>query len=328
MSTKIIITSALGIALTLMGCDGGGTTQHGAVNLEGTLDTALVDYKSDSSKTVYFDFSTGTKTVIAADAWDLAISTTDASVIANCGLYGAGVRLYKSTSTDIAADLTSLADSVAGIIDSSSNPLAGAYNIQGAGNDTVFLVKDQAGVFYKIQFESFGPAGKFSLLLAKGLAGTANTLTGTLEEKTDHVYLDLGTAKEVTQGIPQEDSWDIRFVRALEFFQGPAGFGPRSAIQLNSAKGVKANLIGPVAFDSVTTMDSNSLSVDPNAIGAGWYVSVYDQATHISTVTVPVQTYVIQTTEGDLVKVQFLTFYGPNNEGFYTVFKWISESNM
>jgi len=58
-----------------------------------------------------------------------------------------------------------------------------------------------------------------------------------------------------------------------------------------------------------------------DAIGSKWYLSNYDMVNHISTVTVPVQTFVVRTHDLQEAKLQLLTFYGPESQSFYTVFR-------
>jgi hypothetical protein len=74
-------------------------------------DTINVDYNGVNNA-VFFDFSTGTKTVLPHDFFDIAINGSG-NIIANSGSYGSGVTVYKTDSTTIADDFSSQADAVA-----------------------------------------------------------------------------------------------------------------------------------------------------------------------------------------------------------------------
>jgi len=319
---SLLLTSllALGSIATLQSCGGSNSPNASNQSSEGNLDTAIVNYLGTPHQSVFYDFATDSLIVVAHDAWDIAISNTDASVIANCGLWGAGVRLYATGDSDITKDFSAFADSITQFVDT-VNPLAGAFSAQGAGNGLVYLVKDEAGQAYKLKFISFGPAGKFEIHVATGLAGTATTVQGTLRADRDYTYIDLSAGSDVSALFPAKGHWDIELTRALEFSMGPGGIGAQSAILLNTAEGVKATLVDSSAFDSTSLADSTTWSGALNAIGAGWYISNYDMTTHISTVTMPVRTYLVKTTSGAYGKLQMLSFYGPQNESFYSVFR-------
>ncbi len=285
------------------------------------LDTANVNYSGPPFQRVYYDFSRDSIIHVPQDVWDVAIHASTAEVIANSGIYGSGVRLYATDSTDIDADYSAWEDSVNQIITAESNPLVAIFNTQGVGNGNVYLVRDGKGNFHKLTFQSFGPAGEWSAHLAHGLEGTASAVGGALSATMDYLYLDLDAEDvDATSKFPAKGQWDIVFTRALEFSMGPAGWGAKSAILLNTNASVKAALIDSLPIDSAT-YESTALSSSMDAIGASWYVSNYDPTTHISTVTVPDLTCVIQDASGDFYKLQVLTFTGPNGESFYSVFR-------
>lgn len=318
---KYAITLLITTTLLLLAC--GDNTSSPVDNEQPTsqLDTAIVNYSGTPFQRVYYDFSRDTIIQVSHDAWDVAIHATTAEVIANSGIYGSGVRLYATDSANINADYSAWEDSVNQIITAESNPLAGIFTAQGEGNGKVYLVRDGKGNFHKVAFQTFGPAGQWSAQLAHGLDGSATTVGGALSATMDYLYLDLDAEDvDVTELFPAKGEWDIVFTRALEFSMGPAGWGAKSAILLNTKADVKAALIDSLPIDSAT-YESTTLSSSMDAIGAGWYVSNYDPTTHISTVTVPELTYAIQDASGDLYKLQVLTFTGPNGESFYSVFR-------
>lgn len=318
---KYAITLLSATTLLLLACGEKSSTNVNNEQPMSQLDTANVNYSGTPFQRVYYDFSRDTTIQVPHDAWDIAIHATTAEVIANSGIYGSGVRLYATDSTNIDADYSAWEDSVNQIITAESNPLAAIFTAQGEGNGKVYLVRDGKGNFHKLVFQSFGPAGQWSVQLAHGLDGTASTKGGALSATMDYLYLDLDAVLvDVTEKFPAKGEWDIVFTRALEFSMGPAGWGAKSAILLNTHADVKAALLDSLPLDSAT-YESTTLSSSMDAIGAGWYVSNYDPTTHISTVTVPQWTYAVQDASGDVYKLQVLTFTGPNGESFYSVFR-------
>lgn len=288
------------------------------------LDTAAVDYKSTTAHMAAFlDFSAGSITHIAYDAWDIAIDASDATIIANCGIWGSGVRILKTASTDITADFTAEQASITGIVDTTVNPFAGEFSSQGAGSGTVYLIKDATGAYYKVAFASFGPMGKYSVLVAKGLAATTATeVAGSIVSAYGYTYIDLGDAKDVTTIMPKADAWDVKFARGLEFDMG-GSFSARSAVTFNSKKGVKAAIAEGKNIAEVTTVDGVTFSSDPLLIGASWYTFDHTAKTY----SVNTATYAFQTVEGNYAKLQLKSFYGPNQEQFWTIVKYGYQAN-
>jgi len=318
---KYAVTLLTTTTLLFLACGEKSSTTEDNEQSVSQLDTANVNYSGAPFQRVYYDFSRDSVINVSHDAWDIAIHATVAEVIANSGIYGSGVRLYATDSTDIDADYSAWEDSVNQIITAENNPLAAIFTAQGEGNGKVYLVRDGKGNFHKVAFQSFGPAGQWSVQLAHGLDGIASSVDGTLSATMDYLYLDLDAEDvDATSKFPAKGEWDIVFTRALEFSMGPAGWGAKSAILLNTNASVKAALIDSLPIDSAT-YESTTLSSSMDAIGAGWYVSNYDPTTHISTVTVPELTYVVQDASGDFYKLQVLTFTGPNGESFYSVFR-------
>jgi hypothetical protein len=108
MLVNIFIAGLLALPASLLwvSCDLGtnGNDDGGDDYLHGTLN---VDYNA-ANNAVFFDFSTGTKTVVPHDFFDIAYSsnTGDPIVIANSGNYGSGVQVYATDSSDIGADFS------------------------------------------------------------------------------------------------------------------------------------------------------------------------------------------------------------------------------
>ncbi|MDR1957089.1 MAG: HmuY family protein [Treponema sp.] len=75
--------------------------------LEATIN---VDYNG-ANNAVFFDFSTGTKTVVPHDFFDIAIDGSG-TIIANSGSFGSGVQVYKTEETDLTKDFSSEQDKV------------------------------------------------------------------------------------------------------------------------------------------------------------------------------------------------------------------------
>lgn len=288
------------------------------------IDTAAVDYKSTTAHmAAYLDFSSGTMTHITYDAWDIAIDASNATIIANCGVWGSGVRIYKTTSTDIAADFTAEQSKITGIVDTTVNPFAGEFSEQGAGSGTVYLIKDAAGAYYKIAFASYGPMGKYSLKMASGLAATtAAEVTGSIASAYGYTYFDLSTNQDVTSSMPKADAWDVKFARGLEFDMGGT-VSARSAVTFNKKGGVQAAIADGKNIAEVTTVDGVAFSSDPLLIGASWYTFDHTAKTY----SVNTATYAFQTVEGNYAKLQLKSFYGPNQEQFWTIVKYGYQAN-
>lgn len=301
---------------------------------EGVSSAAPFVYKTDTVKVNYnrpvthsaafLHFATGTLTHVPFDAWDIAISTANGEIIANNGIYGTGVRLLKTESRDLTEDLSALATRVIGIVDTNSNPFAGELT-QGAGSGTVYIVRDAAGENFKITFTSFGPMGRYSLSVVNGLAGTeVQTISGSINAEYAFTYLNLSERSDVTTLFPKKSQWDVSFLRALEFQMGaPGTFGARSAIFFNAAQGVEAVVLDGQAIADVQDLSSASFTDNPLAIGARWYT--FDQVTRIFSINVV--TLGFRTIEGNYAKMQVRTFYGPDQEQFWSLVRYGYQPN-
>lgn len=330
--TKLLATSvALLLVLGLLAScedlfgsedDNGGSTYSTA--------TADVDYSGDSAKNqvVFFDFSTGEVTEVDHDTWDIAISTSSADIIANSGDYGTGVLVYKSSSTTIADDRSADETSVVEYTfkdgtelystQSDENPFVDEFNASGVGSGTVYLVQDEAGTFYKVVFNSYGPMGQYDLDVVTGLDGTTVTdVTGSLDGDYGYTYFDLGSGAAVSVA-PPSDEWDVAFARTNDRLS--AGYvAGRSDILLNTAGAVEGAEVADTAIDGVSDTSTLTFSTDVDALGHGWYNYDHDRDPGFEVDTV---TYVVQTTEGNMAKFQPGTFYGPNDEQFYMEFRY------
>lgn len=317
----------LGSALALMACSESkkstGENHHG----EFTLDTAIVDYKSKNPQTVFFDLSNDSMTSVPLHSWDLAIHTMTGAIRTNGGLYGAGVLVYQTKETDIDADLSTLEDSVTGIQTANFNPLLNEIGRDASGSDTVYLIKDAAGNLFKIKFESFGIQGKYTLQLAQGLDTEADALSGSITTAQGYLWLDLSAGKDVSATFPASADWDLCFTRGLEQKQyaGPGVDSmviAQSVIFLNADAGVAGSISEESDFDAIMDLEETDFTETFDFIGAGWYDANYDPQTHISNPTVKDQVYLIKTGDDESYKVQFLSFFGPAQESFVTVFKY------
>lgn len=307
-------------SLSLLGCGNNFTTSGFTLTaLSGTVDTVDINYINISGadlRSAYFSFASNKLTYLPANTWDLSIARVGKRVVANCGNYGMGVRLYKTSQTDISADYSSLKDSVHHIIDT-KGPFTNVFDSAGIGSDTVYLIKDALGKYYKVQFEKFDSTGSYLLHVAQGLVDTAASLSGSLQSNIPSAYFDLNIDSEVSAKLPAD--WDIRFARGVEFTEGPLGIGARSAVMLNTDAHVQAGFIAGKKFDEVTSVAGVSFSGDVDAIGANWYT--YNSSAN-PPYSVNPGVWIVKTQDGKFWKLALLTFYGPQGEEFYTVFQF------
>jgi hypothetical protein len=188
----VIMALALSATVLWVSCDSSSSDDADGGD-EYPRDTINVDYNG-SNNAVFFDFSTGTKTVLPHDFFDIAISgkMTDPIIIANSGSYGSGVQVYKTASTDISADFSSSpgADAVKEYTFKTGETL---YSYQTAENplgelgmpaSNVMLIKVQykttdTAQYFKVVFSmTMGATQSFNIQVVPGLgSGTANTKT-------------------------------------------------------------------------------------------------------------------------------------------------------
>lgn len=287
--------------------------------------TAMVDNDGENN-VAFFDFSTGTITHIKHDVWDIAFSTSDLSLmIANSGSYGIGVVVYNTESVNWSADYSGETGNINKHTETNDNPLKDWRN-GGASKKYVYLAKDEEGETYKFQVDSI--AGNTYKLRIDTLNGTSTaTIDVTINSAYDYIYIDLGTKKVVSFAPPLAD-WDIKFGQTetwVEMFPFPP-FGMwvgLSSISENIAGLIESCLVKK-NIEDVTSASGLALSANLIiATGTGsWYDWTEGVPMQFPLVVIPEQTYVVQTVEGNYAKFQMMTYNGPNNESFYSVFKF------
>ncbi|MDC7222180.1 MAG: HmuY family protein [Spirochaetales bacterium] len=296
---------------------------------------ANVDYKNTNQR-IYFDFSTGTMTEMDHDIWDLAISNSDCTVIANSGDYGYGVTVYKTSFTDITTDLSSYTDEVVdyeytfeefdddGYIEANqtyANPFQDEFDGSGYGSGTVYIVQDEEGTCYKVTFSSFGPYGTYSLDVVTGLDGTVSTtITGYCDSDYDYIYFDLGSASAVSVA-PELDSWDVIFARA-NYYSSATYLTGGSFILQNGEGSCEAAIAEDTEIEDLISYDDLTYDSAVSTMGRNWYTFDHDSYTY----SVDTVTFTVKTTEGNYAKFQPLTFYGPDDESFYMTFDYYYET--
>jgi hypothetical protein len=311
--------------------------------------TLNVDY-SGVNNAVFFDFSSGTVTELPHDFFDIAIDA-GGNIIANSGSYGSGVQVYKTDGADITADFSGQEANVKEYTfkartslygyQTAENPFEeeiGSGGQMGNGSGKVYLIKTQAGNYYKVVFDIFGmvtmspPTAGYKITVVKGLNGGDADKT-VLEDTTSgitngfgYIYFDLdatggpkalnngSTLKEgVTLQIPKVPDWDILAIRTNELqtedgttVSSQMPVASRSSVLLNTYKTVKAKVITGKSIDQVADADlsDEGLSGEIDAIGYDWYSTSGVPPSY----SVPNNTYVIKTVEGGFAKFQPKTF--------------------
>lgn len=314
--------------LMIMGCDHSSSpdNQNSSSSSESAyhIDTIKVDYKSTTDHMVaYLDFSTAKITHVPYDVWDIAISTNHAEVISNGGIWGTGVRMYKTTSSKIKDDFSSLKDSILQIVDTNSNPFIDAFDNNGTGSESVYLIQDASGNQFKVQFTLYGPMGKYQIKLVHHLDGTEIVeLNGSINADKSHTFLDLSTEKDVSNQIPDQDTWDVQFGRGVEFQMGST-LSAKSVITFNTFAGVQVAVVEKQSIDQVESISSLDFSSNRLLIGSSWYAFDHETKEY----TVNTTTYVFKTTEEHYAKLQLRSFYGPNQEQFWSIIKFAYQDN-
>ncbi|MDR2343705.1 MAG: HmuY family protein [Spirochaetaceae bacterium] len=312
--------------------DGGGGDD------EFSRDTLDVDY-ANKNNAVFFDFSTGTKTELPHDFFDIAIDASG-NIIANSGSYGSGVQVYNTGGTDITADFSGQTANVKEYTfktgtslysyQSEVNPLAKL----GMAASKVYMVKVQykttdTAAYFKVVFSmTMGAPQSFNMTVVPGLASGD---TGKVEIKAAVSGLTAGYGwfyfKLVGAGgpgvlnngttwtgggtaAPKATDWDILATRTDELQSNNDGtavhpqmpVAGRSSVLLNVYKNVQAKTIAGKLIDEVTDADltDTGLSGEIDAIGYGWYSTAGMPPVY----SVPGNTYIIKTVEGGFAKFQ------------------------
>ncbi|MDR2398200.1 MAG: HmuY family protein [Spirochaetaceae bacterium] len=351
-----ILALAVSATVWWVSCDTGAEDTETSDTDEYPRETINVDYNG-ANNAVFFDFSTGTKTVLPHDFFDIAIDS-GGNIIANSGSYGSGVLVYQTTETDITKDLSGQANQVKEYTFKTGMPL---YMHQSTENplgklgmtaSKVCLIKVQhkttdTAAYFKVVFSmTMGAQSQsFNMTVVPGLAaGETNkkeikaAITG-ITNGYGWLYFKLvgeGGPRVLNNGtqwlaggtaVPQAGDWDILGTRTNELqtedgttvsTQMPVA--SRSSILLNTYKKVQAKAITEKLIDEVTQADLNDtgLSGEIDAIGYSWYTMTGMPPTF----SVAKTTYVIKTVEEKFAKFQGESFYGPKNESFVMDFSY------
>jgi hypothetical protein len=330
---KIVMLPAIAVAgLLITGCEslfnpGTGDTerQEDETTVEYLVDTASVDYKK-SNNVVYFDFSTGTKTVTAHDTWHFAFDA-NLNVIANSGNYGSDVAVCSTGVTDFTQNFTTwFADTSKYFTrtDTNANILGRKWMnstiMPPTFSKQVYLLKTKGSGNYKIQITGAGMNGSIKVKIATPAETMAEELSYTHNSEYEYTYIDC-SSKQAVLVAPKTNTWDLRFGRT-EFAMGTAT-GGRSSIAINSAGGVSVAVAEGKNIDEVTDASSFTYSNSMFSIGHGWYAYDHDAKVY----SVAKNTYVLKTTEGKFAKFQIATFDGPGGEAFWCLFEYLYQDD-
>jgi hypothetical protein len=135
----------------------------------------------------------------------------------------------------------------------------------------------------------------------------------------------LGTGTDAAP-VPKAPDWDILFTRTNELqtedginVSSQMPVASRSSVLLNIYKGVQAGKAAGIPMEYLLSASGVSLSGAVDAIGYSWY----SMAGMPPVFSVPANTFVVKTVEGNFAKFQPASFYGPNNESFYMTFRYL-----
>jgi hypothetical protein len=316
-----------------------------------------VDYNGDNNA-VFFDFSTGSKTVLPHDFFDIAIlgSMSDAIIIANSGSYGSGVQVYKTDSTNIAADFSSLEASVKEYTFKPTLPVERLYGHQSEVNplgslatteSNVCLIKvnyntEEPAVYFKVRFGMTMEGGPptFNMTVVPGLgAGEAGKvelkpsvsgITGAASYGWLYFKLvgtggprNLNTATALAGGapaIPKAADWDILATRTNEL-QTEDGTTLSAQMPVASRSSILLNVFegvkaGVVSKTLIDAVPASSSVPLRIAVDTIGY-GWYSMGTGMpSPFSVAGNTYIIKTAEDKFAKFQPESFYGDNGKSF------------
>ena len=355
-----IFLLVLSTAVLLVSCDNG--TNSGGDDDDGAeyhRETLNVDYANDNNA-VFFDFSTGNKTVLPHDFFDIAIDA-GGTIIANSGSYGSGIWVYNTGESDITADFSGQEDKVKEYTFKATLDTAKLYGYQselnplgklGMAASKVCLVKVQykttdTAAYFKVVFSmTMGATQSFNMTVVPGLgAGEANkaeikaAITG-VTNGYGWLYFKLvgeGGPRVLNNGtawtgggtaVPLAADWDILGTRTNELqtedgttLSAQMPVANRSSVLLNTYKEVKAGVVSGKLIDEVPNGNGVTFSGDVDAIGYGWY----NMAGMPPTFSVAGNTYIIKTVEEKFAKFQPESFYGSKNESFVMDFSYFYE---
>jgi hypothetical protein len=310
--------------------------------------TINVAYASDNNA-VFFNFSTGVKTVLPHDFFDIAIDA-GGTIIANSGSYGSGVQVYKTEETDISKDFSSEQAKVKEYTFKPTLPKELLYGHQSAVNplggldaeaaSTVCLVKIQyktteEAEYFKVVFSMtmVGGPPSFNITVVPGL-GAGDTdkkeLVGSVSGLTagyGWLYFKLvgeGGPRVLNNGatwtgtgtaVPKAADWDILGTRTDEL-QTEDGVTVSAQMPVANRSSILLNIYKKVSAGVVSgkliTDIKDSTDIDfREAVDAIGY-GWYSMAGMPPVFSVAQNTYIIKIAEGKFAKFQPLTF---NNGG-------------
>jgi hypothetical protein len=341
LSIPLLIVSAVLWVSCDTGTNGGGGSSAYVLN---------VDYNTVNNA-VFFDFSTGTKTVLPHDFFDIAFDA-DGKIIANSGSYGSGVQVYNTGDADITKDFSSMEEDVKEYTFKSGLPTGQLYGYQSTLNplgtlpvnsfSNVCLVKVKYGTnepeYFKVIFGmTMGPTQSFNMTVVPGLeAGEAGkeeikaAISG-LTAGYGWLYFKLvgdGGPRVLNNGatwtaggtaVPPATDWDILGIRTDELQEDPDHPGQIAAgMAVAGRSSVLINTYkgveaGVVAkfIDDVTAEDISDTTLDGEIDAIGY--GWYETDGMPPVYSVPQQTYIIKTTEDGRVRFMPQSFYGTGN---------------
>jgi hypothetical protein len=320
--------------------------------------TLNVDYNV-ANNAVFFDFSTGTTTVLSHDFFDIAINA-GGSIIANSGSYGAGVWVYNTGSDNLAADFSGDELKVVEYTFKAETPLLGHQTVVNplgalgmtASKVCLIRVKHRTNddpAYFKVVFSmTMAPSQSFNMTVVPGLgAGESGkkeikaSITGIRDTGYGWLYFKLvgtGGPRVLNNGttwlesgtaVPLAPDWDILAIRTDELQESadnPGTIEPlmpvanRSSVLLNTYKEVQAKKISGKLIDQITAADQSEDGLSGEIDAIGY--SWYSMAGMPPTFSVAKNTYVIKTVEEKLALFQPETFHGPKNESFVMDFSY------
>jgi hypothetical protein len=351
----VLSAAVLWVSCDLTGDNGNDDDGDGNVYLR---DTINVDYNT-ANNAVFFDFSTGTKTVLSHDFFDIAIDSSG-TIIANSGSYGSGVQVYKTNESDIAADFSSRTNDVKEYTFAPALPTGKLYGYQSELNPLGKLGMEASKVcLIKVQYKTTDTAAYFKVVFSMTMAGSQSfnmtVVPGLGAGETDKkeikaaitgitngygwLYFKLvgeGGPRVLNNGttwtgggtaVPQAADWDILATRTTELqtedgttVSAQMPVASRSSILLNTYKSVKAKAVTGKLIDEVTAADLSDEGLSGDIDTIGY--GWYSMAGMPPAFSAAKNTYIIKTVEEKFAVFQPESFYGPNNESFVMDFSY------
>ncbi len=319
--TSVLI--AVSAATLFVGCDNSTGSKDDSATAATVIDSINVDYKGDNYA-VFYSLESQRQLSVKHDVWDIAVDGS-LGLKANSGDYGVGVTVFPTEATDFKIDMSTYADSSFDAIENRSfednDPFKGwmSYNPSThavAYAENLFVIKDESGSFYKVQFLSATKRTGVSITVKiGGLSDTdASEIVFTKESDYDKVYIDLGS-KAAVSFAPKTAEWDLKFARGEQKVENQGVLVPygMSAISINTDNSVQAYVVTDKILKDVTTVNENGFSDSINVVGNSWYT--FDSKTF--TFSADKDVSVIKT-EAAVYKLQMSTF----GKGFNSIFEF------